>query len=735
MTLSKRIEDYCFFDFETRGLPGSSESDGSVVTAGTYRYAKHSFPIILTYAIGDDPVQCLAVDNFTQPDGSSEMGLSLPPDLQEFYRRAVRGEAWFVAWKTSFDRAIWNAHFPRMEPEMAIDAMCQALASNLPADLHSASVALGGHGKQPDGGKLIRMFSPPNGCIPQDHPEAWKRFKKYAVQDTTILRDIFRSTSPLMESEWREYWVSERINERGVAVDVAFCEKAAGLAEASIDWANRQLREITGSPTLKVSTPKQIARWVYERLDDPKAWEILEQELPDEDEDEESVATVATEETGPKLQLTRAHIIKLRNLLAVKQANGGLSNVELDVDTVLELREYGGAASISKFAKMAAQADDGRLKDSYVFNGAMQTGRFSSRGVQVHNLPRDSLGSLEETAIADIQDMVGHPGFDRHIDGFVARYGTPGKALSRLIRPALIAPKGKVLVWADWRNIEARVNPWLSLSRSGERKLDVFRMSDKHPDEPDVYMRTAADLLACSVQEVTKAQRQSHGKVPELSLGFGGGKDALLRMAATYNVALSDEQAQDMVERWRRANPWARGFWDELWTAITSALDNHNVIYEAGRVAYVFRPDYLGGTLFCALPDGRRLTYPQCRWENSEVIDKNGDKVFKRQLTYRKGHGRAALWYGKACENVVQATAGSLLRAKLAMLSDPDSPYWLPVVLHTHDDICVEVTEGNSIYDDGDLLANAMRSSEVWSEGLPLAVDVSSNWFFTKADD
>jgi hypothetical protein len=43
--------------------------------------------------------------------------------------------------------------------------------------------------------------------------------------------------------------------------------------------------------------------------------------------------------------------------------------------------------------------------DQYVFGGASQTGRFSSRGVQIHNLPRASLGADEEAAIIEINDI------------------------------------------------------------------------------------------------------------------------------------------------------------------------------------------------------------------------------------------------------------------------------------------------------------------------------------------
>src|SRR5690606_12940552 len=111
----------------------------------------------------------------------------------------------------------------------------------------------------------------------------------------------------------------------------------------------------------------------------------------------------------------------------------------------------------------------------------------------------------------------------------------PSKKLSMLLRPAFVAPKGKVLVWGDWSNIEARVLPWLASSTAAEAKLDIFRAVDANPDEPDVYIRTAGDLLGEDADqlwadyksgkgeayEYADRVRQSHGKVPELSLGFG----------------------------------------------------------------------------------------------------------------------------------------------------------------------------------------------------------------------
>jgi hypothetical protein len=46
-------------------------------------------------------------------------------------------------------------------------------------------------------------------------------------------------------------------------------------------------------------------------------------------------------------------------------------------------------------------------------------------------------------------------------------------------------------------------------------------------------------------------------------------------------------------------------------------------ITAAGRIAFVYREDYLGGALFMALPSGRLLTYPRPRWRDVEVLDKD----------------------------------------------------------------------------------------------------------------
>ena len=73
-------------------------------------------------------------------------------------------------------------------------------------------------------------------------------------------------------------------------------------------------------------------------------------------------------------------------------------------------------------------------------------------------------------------------------------------------------------------------------------------------------METAARYYRIGVSP-TREQRQIYGKVPELALGFGGAVGALMRMAANYQVDMSEELALTIVGRWRKANAWAPTYW------------------------------------------------------------------------------------------------------------------------------------------------------------------------------
>lgn len=314
---------------------------------------------------------------------------------------------------------------------------------------------------------------------------------------------------------------------------------------------------------------------------------------------------------------------------------------------------------------------------------------------------------------------------------FEALVGNAGRALSRLIRPAIM-PKAEtaILIVADYSQIEARVLPWLANSEGAEDKLDIFREVDEDPSAPDVYKRAAAATYDKDPEDVTKGERQE-GKVQELSLGFGGGKGALMAMAALYRMSLTPAKAQELVDRWRATNRWAVAFWDELWTAFMRAYHQPGSVHSAGRVAYTFDDGYLGGTMFCALPDGRLLSYPFLRYSDVEKTDRYGEVTRKTVLTYLSQGRRKTLWAGILAENITQAAAASILRAKIVEVERE-----LPGLLigHTHDELIGEA-ERDGAEGTAEKMKALMERHLDWTGGLPIRADVDVMDYYTKCGD
>ena len=271
--------------------------------------------------------------------------------------------------------------------------------------------------------------------------------------------------------------------------------------------------------------------------------------------------------------------------------------------------------------------------------------------------------------------------------------------LKGMLRPSLIPAPGKSFVVADWSSIEARVTPWCS-GEAGEPKLALFR------DGADVYKVNAAATFRCSVEEVTKDQRQV-GKVQELACGFAGGVGAFAAMGRVYGLSMPESEARKMVDAWRRANPWSVPYWQDLEIAYTRAIRHPHTEFVAGRVTYL----YDGCHLWYALPSGRILCYPFAR------IDEDGVTYAKaswKPSSDAKEWPRARLWKGLACENITQATAADILRAALRVLPD--------VVLHIHDEIVVETDQPEEALAE---MQRVMSTPPAWAKGLPLGAEAT----------
>lgn len=282
----------------------------------------------------------------------------------------------------------------------------------------------------------------------------------------------------------------------------------------------------------------------------------------------------------------------------------------------------------------------------------------------------------------------------------VPKYGRRVTDVLRgMLRPALIPAEGKKFVVADWSAIEGRVNPWLTASRAGDAKLDIFR------NKLDPYKVNAAATYGVAYEAVTDEQRQV-GKVQELALGFAGGVGAFAAMGRAYGIVIPEAQAKRIVEAWRRANPWSVPFWQQLEEAYTRAMRNPQREFTAGRVTYLFD----GLHLWYALPSGRVLCYPYARLESEGVTYA---KASWKPAADAKEWPRARLWKGLACENITQATANDILRNALRQLED--------VVLHVHDEIVIETDKPEAVKAE---LGRIMCDPPAWADGLPLAAEV-----------
>lgn len=738
-----------YFDWETQSL-------ADLPVTGTLKYVLDTStrPLLLSWAIDDAPIKLWC------PDLSDELAPEVwayveqrmadygPPPVMIGVHLA-RDEGYVVAHNAGFDRAVWQQiatpdyDFPELRLEQVLDSQSQCQASNLPGSLEWAGRMLGLGHKTIGGKAIMQRFAnraEPLPGAPADLDamiakgrtaeqaietaiEAWALYLDYSVQDTELMRAVWKTTRPLDASEWQEYWVSERINDRGKLVDLDVARGAVQYREEEAEFVAAECSRLTNGVITSPTLTKQINEWVFDRLPDDLR---------------EFMVKARDEETGAVTRITGAKDVMTRLLEEIDLSDAPPAD---DVIDLIDLLQYGRASSSVKFQKMLDQEVDGRIYNAYVFNGAGQSGRFSSKNIQEHNLSHDQLPNELDVldmiaARVPIEQLRHVPLSEKKEDvGKAARGQTAVTAvLSRAIRPTFIAPKRRKFVWGDWSAIEARVNPWLAKSRDAERAvLDPFRESDANPNVPDVYVLNAEDLAGLPADVIwerykngdreAKTFRQA-GKVKVLSLGFLGSTGALKRMARNYGFRLTNEDAKLWVDGWRDRNKWARVFGNRCEEAAFAALSSPMSIHTAGRVRYQFAPDLMGGTLVCFLPDGRPIVYPMAKIQK---VEKFGEQ--QNAIVHLKGMGRRSLWSGLFVENNTQGLAASILRQTLVRLEDEETEAM--TVLHTHDEIGVEVDETEALPFSKRLKEVMVRGFD-WSQGLPLAAEIETDWYYHK---
>ncbi|MEE8308604.1 MAG: hypothetical protein V3R81_15155, partial [Gammaproteobacteria bacterium] len=368
--------------------------------------------------------------------------------------------------------------------------------------------------------------------------------------------------------------------------------------------------------------------------------------------------------------------------------------------TALELKQQYARSSSSKFANMVARAQgDGRVRGSYLYLGAAKTGRYSARGLQMHNMPRDGVDNVDD-------------------------YFLDAAPLSLAVLPALIRPTlytEGMFVCSDWAGIEARALPWLADARL--RNRDIKDLLMLFTEGGDIYVKEAQGIYGHA--DINKTERQI-GKVAVLSLGYGGSVGAFNSMAKNYGVHLKEDAIKGIVTAWREHNSWAARFWKQLMSAALSAVEVPDSVHVAGRTSWVME----GDVLFCELPSGRRLAYA------SPVLEAPDEVWMGTQISCLKGSLKPAagvdewprerLWGGLLAENVCQAVCADILNDALVRADAK-----LAVVGHTHDEIIIECKE-EQVSCAQSTLESIMLDGPSWAKGLPLAVETWAGNYYRK---
>ncbi len=658
-------------DFETRS--------GCDITHGAYRYANDPTTDILCCSY------LLDKKIYTWwPDWVAAL-IEQAPDAPPW----SHGPAQYTAWNSQFDRLVWSVAVKKYDwpPTGVKDWTCSAAlarTNGLPGSLANAAKALNLRQKKDTrGNALIKLLSCPVSGTPEapvfnEDPTLLREMIRYCEQDVRVEHSILKHLRPFLKQERDEFHVSERINDRGIGIDVPFAREA-------LKWGNTE-RKILEEKMSRVTEGAVERPTQYQRV---KAWL---QSVDSAGQYRIAPAAVKIMTTAGKLSLDKT--VRQRLMAAYEADPSLLSSAAAEV---VRLTELANKSSTAKYARMVQREVKGRVHGAYVFAGAASTGRFSAHGIQPHNMLRDTVDDFDASreSLANLQDTeVIH-------------------TLAKMMRPTIV---GNQLHWSDWSNVESRACPWLAHSIDGGLKVRLFREQDANPDAPDVYERTA------SAMGMTDRQI---GKVAELSLQFGGGVGAFQALARNYGVTITDDDAKTVQKKWRAANPWAEVFWQRLKDAAWGAMARPRTLHHAGKVKYFYTPDTHNGlgTLWCQLPSGRYLAYGAPKFERVPTPWDSEDShieltALKANWSPKAGESswpRYNLWYGVLCENITQAACADLLRDALFRFERAR----LAVVLHTHDEVVIEDPR-----DVSKKILRIMNKPPFWANTLPLSADI-----------
>jgi DNA polymerase len=263
-----------------------------------------------------------------------------------------------------------------------------------------------------------------------------------------------------------------------------------------------------------------------------------------------------------------------------------------------------------------------------------------------------------------------------------------------LLKSAIIAPDGYLMIDSDSSQIEARTLAWLA------EQNDLVEAFDRGED---VYKIMASAIYGKGVDEITKDERFV-GKTTILGCGYGMGAKKFQAQLKNFGVSIDLDEAERIIGTYRETYPKITALWKSAASALKAVLGGQHTTLGRGGLLKV---EGKGGIL---LPNKLYLRYPNLRIQEDE-------KGFD-ELVYDTKKGKAVIpnriYGGKVIENVCQALARIVIGEQMLMVAKK-----YRVVMTVHDAIACVVPE-HEVKNAVEYVELCMRLRPNWAPELPL---------------
>lgn len=635
-----------YLDFETR-------SPLDLRKVGVYNYAAAAEIICTGWAVDDGPVRCEA---------------GFPPEVGALFALADQ----VVAHNAGFEREILRAagvaaHAVRWEKW--IDTAALAARMSLPRKLEHLAAALHlGEQKDMAGHRvMMRLSRPKKGFVPDEcdtdvafwgedeRPADFATLREYCAQDVEVMRACHRRLPALGPQEARLYALTGRMNDAGVAVDLGAIPPALAALTSSSAAGVARFKELTGGPGLRS----------YARA--AKALGLSDMQKP----------------------TVRRALRGCPTTPGWEKSNAMLTGpVDDRLHEALTLFTRLARSSPAKLTALQRRASaDGRIRGSLIYAGAERTTRWSSGGVQLHNLPR-GMGEKTDQAFEALE-----------VGALDLLYDDPVGTVAEMLRGFFYEEPG--LLVGDFAQIEARALAWMA----GQADLVAAFAKGE-----DTYAMMASRIYGRTITKKKDPAERFMGKVVVLGCGYGMGWEKFQTFCSdVHDIDLSVDDAMRIIATYRQVNHRVVAWWKRLGDAFAFTVGQKKERVQVDS-RIVMGMTTVGGVEYAwiQLPSGRKLYYAE------PAIGKKGVEYWGRNI-YKGGKwDRVGTWGGKIAENITQATSRDVMAEAMLKL-DAEG---FKLLLSVHDEL---VAVDNGRVED---FRTIMTTVPAWATGLPVDVEI-----------